>query len=79
MTFQREHRYVVLKIKDIDNALELWERDQLINICNKILAYRKSADREPLECVVVESDWECYSRTWELVEDEYMKQKEMND
>lgn len=70
MTFQREHRYVVLKIKDIDNALELWERDQLINICNKILAYRESTDRDPLECAVVESDWACYDEVWNLIEQE---------
>lgn len=79
MAFQRENRYVVLKIKDIDEALELWEREQLINICQKIMQFRERRGAESLNCVVIEQDWACYDEAWVLVEKEEHDRNRITD
>lgn len=66
--FQREIRYTVLKYNDVHEALDEEETQMLIQLEEKIAAYRTSVGKEPLECVVVEKDWgSCYSDTWNLI------------
>jgi hypothetical protein len=70
--FMREQRYVVVKIKDIVAAGCTPEEIAAFNVlCDRVAAYRTTAGKPPLECVVVESDWRCYKRTWNLVRDEH--------
>ena len=64
----REDRYIVVKRKDAVAALTTDERIILSNLCGKINCYRRSADKLPLECVVVESDWPEYEQTWQDIE-----------
>lgn len=68
MKFQRELRYTVLKIADIQEALDPDETETLIYLEEKIAAYRQNAGKQPLECVVVESDWPEYGPTWQAIE-----------
>lgn len=74
---QREQRYVVLKLKDIDAYLELWERDALAAMLQKINYYRAEEGKEDLECVVIEHDWSCYEDAWMLVEREEHERKKL--
>ena len=80
--FQREKRYIVIKIKD------LVEQEQLARKTlgfSEPLSYghvpamqkvyegrerglRKALGKPPLECVVVESDWPEYELVWKMIE-----------
>lgn len=57
-TFKREERYVVIKLRDLnkDKKRALHKHMQI----NKISS---------VECVVVESDWPNYEKTWQDIED----------
>lgn len=66
--FKREHRYVVIKISDMNAYLDVEEIEQLETICEKIRTIRERAGRKPMECVVVESDWPEYEPTWKAIE-----------
>lgn len=65
---EREARYVVLKIKDLDKSLTALEIRILTDICAKVAESRAAAGKTPLRCVVVESDWPEYEPTWKLIE-----------
>ncbi len=69
--FKKEHRYFVFKIKDMTKYLTKREITQLETIADNLAAYRAADNKIDLECVVVESDWNCYTKVWELVEQEY--------
>jgi hypothetical protein len=67
--FKREERYIVLKITDIKTALlSEEERTALDIISAKVTATRISHDKQPLECVVVESDWPEYEPVWNMIQ-----------
>ncbi len=68
MNFQREWRYGVIKFSDAIAALSEQEREQLSILMGKVAEHRISQGKEPLECVVVESDWPIYEQTWAAVE-----------
>jgi len=68
MAFQREERYVVLKIKDLREYLPQPLIDHLSSIADEVRAGRQLAGKQPLECVVVESDWPEYEPTWQAIE-----------
>ena len=72
----RENRYVVFKNKDIEDGLSDTEKLILSAICSKIDKHRKERGKEPLDCVVVESDWPEYEKTWEMIE-KRVKQDEL--
>ena len=58
--FEREHRYQVFKIKNLQDC----ERDLLQSINDELAADGNAVK----ECVVVERDWPCYEATWKMVE-----------
>jgi hypothetical protein len=62
--FEREQRYVVLKLSDIDSV----QRTQLKTIQAYHDKARERRGANALECVVVEKDWPEYERTWNLIE-----------
>lgn len=64
----REHRYFVLKLKDINAALTTTEIGLLNQLALKVDKYRTTHLKKPLECVVVESDWPEYEPTWKAIE-----------
>ena len=58
--FKREERYIVVKIKDIDNPRQLEKlRYQIHQGCGA----------NTIECVVVESDWPEYETVWKMIRD----------
>lgn len=65
---QREHRYLVLKYKDVLKHLNETEQRSLIELSKKVDAGRRRRRKGPIECVVVESDWPEYEPTWAAIE-----------
>lgn len=66
--FEREQRYIVMKVKDMD-CLEPYECQNLLDMLNKINEYRMERDAYSIECVVVESDWPEYETVWKMLEE----------
>ncbi len=69
--FKREDRYLVLKRTDIEKAKERmtakdWDNFQYV--VGLINYTRKKNNKQPLKCVVVESDWPEYEPTWKAIE-----------
>lgn len=68
MEFQREARYIVVKLTDLASAgLSRGEIDAFNNFCDKIAIARASHGKPPLQCVVIESDWPEYEPTWDAI------------
>ncbi len=65
---ERENRYLVLKLEDIDAYLEPSEKILLSALGTSVDAGRALDDKPELECVVVESDWPEYDSTWKAIE-----------
>jgi hypothetical protein len=68
MSFKRENRYLVIKRSDIHRYLSRDDEEQLELIACGIEAEREMEGRQPLECVVVESDWAEYEPTWAAIQ-----------
>lgn len=66
--FEREPRYVVMKLSDVSAALSNSELKQLDELMMKVAQFRLKQGKEPLECVVVEADWPIYEATWDALE-----------
>ena len=66
--FNREFRYIVIKISDAVAALSEIERIQLRNLILKIDKYRTDCHKGVMDCVVVESDWPIYEDVWSAIE-----------
>jgi len=58
MTFKREDRYVVIKLKDLDKKTTA--------SLDFFLSWKGIRTRD---CVVVESDWPEYEKVWKMIED----------
>jgi hypothetical protein len=69
--FKKEDRYLVIKRSDVQKYLGARDRTQLNTVLEKIDVCRRLDGRGNIRCVVVESDWDCYSDVWDLVEKEY--------
>lgn len=71
---KREERYIVIKISDIDHAIDenLLAQDDywiLRDILEAVRKARRQRNKNELECVVVESDWPEYEIVWKMIED----------
>ena len=65
---KRENRYIVIKRKDAEAALDKGQLEQLNGLSSVVSANRKKAGKLELNCVVVESDWPEYEPTWAAIE-----------
>lgn len=65
--FVREDRYIVLKIRDVKDGLSSLEICELERILKRVDSYRKTTNRIPLVCAVVESDWPEYEKVWQMI------------
>lgn len=65
---ERENRYLVIKFKDAIEALTVEQREELRRISLAIAAHRLDNGKQPLDAVVVESDWPEYEQVWEMIE-----------
>lgn len=63
------NRYDVIKSSDVVEALSYKELILLEGLLNKISRGRIKLGKDPLECVVVESDWPEYEKVWKMIED----------
>lgn len=63
MTFQREERYIVIKINDLkETSLGMYLEEH-------IRAFLKQYGVSPRECVVIERDWPEYEPAWRMIQD----------
>ena len=63
--FQREERYIVFKVSDLGNSLK---GNEIRKLAREYAEHRQQLGKEPLKCVVVESDWPEYESTWKAIE-----------
>ena len=63
--FTREERYIVFKLSDLGNSLK---GDEIRKLAEEYAEQRRLKGKEPLKCVVVESDWPEYEPTWKAIE-----------
>ena len=66
--FNREERYIVFKLSDVEEHFTPGEKQQLARLVEVQRVGREEAGKAPLECVVVESDWPEYEPTWNVIE-----------
>ena len=66
--FEREERYIVFKLSDVEEHFTSGEKQQLARLAEVQRVGREEVGKPPLECVVVESDWPEYEPTWEAIE-----------
>ncbi|QIO02130.1 hypothetical protein rutana_148 [Salmonella phage rutana] len=84
---EREERYVVIKLSDIEKALELGHITRsnfttLEHILSKLWYSRAQRGKEDLKTVVVEHDWPEYEEVWKMLENrvdfEQARQEELD-
>ena len=66
--FQREERYIVFKLSDVERYLTDADRAHLAMMKNEIDAGRDCANKPPFKGLIVESDWPEYEPTWKAIE-----------
>ena len=66
-TFEREPRYLVIKVNDALANLSSSEIYALSEMGEKITKGRSSAGKLPLVAVVVEQDWPEFELVWEMI------------
>ena len=66
--FQREERYIVFKLSDVERYLTDADRAYLAMMKNEIDAGRDCANKPPFKGLIVESDWPEYEPTWKAIE-----------
>ena len=64
---EREHRYLVVKYKDMLKFLSEAEQVAFIELAKKIDAGREADGKKPVECVCVEHDWPEYEEVWAMI------------
>ena len=65
--FKRESRYLVLKLSDVEAALDDRQKGMLEGLTLTVDSHRISEGKSPLRAVVIEADWPIYEQAWELV------------
>lgn len=66
--FQREHRYCVLKLSDMNKYLSPTQKGSILALAEKMGAGRALDGKQQLECVVVERDWPEFEAVWAMIE-----------
>ena len=76
---ERETRYIVLKLKDIEAATQGNAAFMQFNeVCDAVTGYRATQGKPPLCCVVVEADWPEYETVWAMIEARMNKEEQNN-
>jgi hypothetical protein len=74
MDMERETRYIVIKISDIEDMIaagRMWDKveSNLENTLDQIDRFRKDQGKNPSQnYVVVGEDWPMYEDTWKAIE-----------
>lgn len=63
---QRETRYVVFKTSDLDKLNPTGKR-AMLDLIEAVEQIRSDMGKQPLRCVVVESDWPEYEKVWKML------------
>ena len=66
--FEREERYLVFRLADVEKDFFPSEISQLLRLYETQQNRRKQRGKPPLECVVVEADWPEYEPMWRAIE-----------
>jgi len=67
--FQREDRYLVFKLSDIEKYLIPSERQALSFYSKVIDDCRKEDGKETLRTVCIEEDWPEYDKVWDMLKE----------
>ena len=67
--FEREFRYYVFKVKDVEEYCTKYSISSLNEIGKVIEVGRNLSGKPPFACVVVENDWPMYEAVWKAIED----------
>lgn len=74
---EREQRYIVLKIKDMEAAgFALGHIDAFNEVCDAVNIARIQRGAGLLECAVVEKDWPEYDVVWQMIANRVDKKDE---
>lgn len=73
-TFYRQDRYEVFKWSDI-RKLSTAQQGVIAGLLHSVRVLLDEAGVNPRECVVVESDWPMYGRTWYAIEAQYYREQ----
>ena len=65
---EREHRYWVAKVKDVEKYLTSEQQTTLHMLMTKINVGRLRDDKPVLQAVCVDSDWPEYETVWKMIE-----------
>lgn len=65
--FEREERYIVFKLSDVERYLTYKDRAHLATMKSEIDAGRDCANKPPFKGLIVESDWPEYEPTWKAI------------
>jgi hypothetical protein len=65
--FTREARYIVIKASDAQQ-FSFSDKIKLMDVEAASQAIRKARGKQPMECVVIESDWPEYEPAWQMIE-----------
>ena len=68
MSFKRETRYIVFKIKDLENYCDTRAWEALARIGKRVEEGREAHGKAPFNAVVVEHDWPEFEPTWAAIE-----------
>ena len=66
--FEREERYIVFKLSDVEEHFTPGEKQQLARLVEVQRVGREEAGKPLLKCVVIEKDWAEYEPTWKAIE-----------
>jgi len=64
---KREHRYIILKIKDTSKYLSEMDHRLLGAMMDKVNFGRTADGKPPLKCACVEHDWPEYEEVWKMI------------
>lgn len=64
----REERYVVFKVADIEKYLNAEHKNVIEMLKIRINNHRHVDGKSQLKCVVVEQDWPEYEKVWDMIE-----------
>lgn len=72
--FYRQDRYEVIKYADIAKLPQA-QQNIVWNLLGSVATLLQEAGMKHRECVVVESDWPIYERTWRGIESQFYKEQ----
>lgn len=78
-TFEREERYLVLKLSDVEKYLTLYQTNALMDLACRVVAGLDKDGKPSRASVVVEADWPEYGMVWDAIKERTTKAARQED